>query len=245
MKLIRTLLLATALAASLTGAHAALFNRGGGMIYDDVQNITWLQDWNYNKTLFTASGGTQGFQGGFMTWTQANNWAENLVFGGYDDWRLPSTLQPDPTCAQSETPAGFGTQNFGQNCRGSELGHLFYIDLGGRAPETVLDPTGDTPLQIANVALFKNFFLDYYWSGTSYAPDTRQAWRFAYQGGSQVQGEKKLGFTAVAVRDGDVGAPGSVPEAPTLALVLVALGALAARSRASGRPARKRESPSL
>ena len=30
--------------------HAALWDRGGGLIYDDVFDITWLQDANYAKT---------------------------------------------------------------------------------------------------------------------------------------------------------------------------------------------------
>ena len=34
-------------------AQAALIDRGGGMIYDDVQNITWLQNWNYAATELT------------------------------------------------------------------------------------------------------------------------------------------------------------------------------------------------
>ena len=28
-------------------SSAALYNRGNGLIYDDVLNITWLQDSNY------------------------------------------------------------------------------------------------------------------------------------------------------------------------------------------------------
>lgn len=32
------------------GAQAALWDRGNGMIYDDVLNVTWLQDANYAKT---------------------------------------------------------------------------------------------------------------------------------------------------------------------------------------------------
>ena len=36
---------------------------------------------------------------GPMTWSAANAWAENLVFAGYDDWRLPTTIQfDDPSC---------------------------------------------------------------------------------------------------------------------------------------------------
>jgi hypothetical protein len=61
---------------ALTGAaQAALFDRGGGMIYDDVSNITWLKNWNVN---------------GRMTFTEADTWANTLDYGGGTDWRLPT-----------------------------------------------------------------------------------------------------------------------------------------------------------
>ena len=33
-----------------SSSHAALYDRGNGLIYDDVLNITWLQDANYAQT---------------------------------------------------------------------------------------------------------------------------------------------------------------------------------------------------
>ena len=83
-----------AIAMAAGQAQAALENRGGGMIYDTVNNITWLADMNYAKT--------SGFDSdGLMTWTDAKAWAENLSFGGFDDWRLP-TLNPfDTSCSSS------------------------------------------------------------------------------------------------------------------------------------------------
>lgn len=43
---------------SLAGAaQAALHDRGGGLIYDDAQNITWLQDANYAKTSYELGRG--------------------------------------------------------------------------------------------------------------------------------------------------------------------------------------------
>jgi hypothetical protein len=75
------LAVAGALAMVSQGTQADLFDRGGGMIYDDDLNITWLQDWNVN---------------GLMLWDEANSWAEGLTFGGYSDWRLP--VAADPWC---------------------------------------------------------------------------------------------------------------------------------------------------
>ena len=54
---------------------AELLDRGGGLIYDDVLDITWLQDANY--------------AGGTMTWDEAIHYAESLVWAGFEDWHLP------------------------------------------------------------------------------------------------------------------------------------------------------------
>ena len=71
-----------------TLSHAALFDHGGGLIYDDILDVTWLQDANYAKT--------NGYDtDGVMTWVEANTWASNLIYFDsvrnvtYDDWRLP------------------------------------------------------------------------------------------------------------------------------------------------------------
>lgn len=82
-------------------AHAALIDRGGGMIYSTDLNITWLQDANYART--------SGYDAdGIMTWNGAMAWASNLYYGGYDDWRLPTHLTVDT----------------------SELRHLTNVELG-------------------------------------------------------------------------------------------------------------------
>ena len=135
-----------------------LIDRGGGMIYDPDRNLTWLQDWNTN---------------GLMNWTTANNWANNLVHGGFSDWRLPTTLQPDPTCSIQS-----GGVSYGYNCTGSELGHMFNEHLGGNAFESVINQTNDTAEEIANLALFTNVQSIVYWSGTVCAPNPSFAWDF-------------------------------------------------------------------
>ena len=75
-------ILLAALLGTQSGAHAALIDRGNGLIYDSSRNITWLQDANLAKT--------SGFDDdGRMTWDEAMNWASALDFSGYSDWRLP------------------------------------------------------------------------------------------------------------------------------------------------------------
>jgi len=76
-----SLLLALVIAEN---SEAALYDRGTGMIYDDVLKITWLQNANYALTSGYDSDGK-------MTWGEAMNWADQLNYGGYTDWRLPNT----------------------------------------------------------------------------------------------------------------------------------------------------------
>ncbi len=200
-------------------AQAALFDRGGDMIYDSSQNITWLADWNYAKT--------SGFDAdGLMTWTAANNWANNLNYGGYSDWRLPTVAQPDTTCSASFTPpGGFPTQYLGSGCLGAEMGHLVTLDLGGKPGLGLLDPAGKTALEKANLALLKNVQIWDYWSGTSYLPQPISAWHFFTTSNQQSYGGKIISSYALAVRTGDVSA---VPEPQAWAMWLLGFGVLIA-----------------
>ena len=209
MKLSKSWAAAAAMVALTGAAQAALLNRGGGMIYDTTRNITWLSNMNTN---------------GLMTWGAAGTWANNLVHGGFDDWRLPTLNPSDTSCHAIFDPGGgFPLQYFGFNCTGGELSGLFVTDLGNKANESVLNQAGDTPEQIANLALFSNVQSSVYWSGTEYAPDPSLAWTFGTIDGFQGRiGAKSRVLYAVAVRPGDVVAP--VPEPQTLALVLLALG---------------------
>jgi hypothetical protein len=73
---------------SVQAIAAELYNRGNGLIYDAELDITWLQDANYAQT--------SGYDDdGQMSWEDANTWAAGLVYGGYDDWRLPTQRQLD------------------------------------------------------------------------------------------------------------------------------------------------------
>jgi hypothetical protein len=52
-------------------ANAALVDNGGGLIYDDVLDVTWAQpDARRN-------------------WDEVNTWASGLTLGGVSGWRLP------------------------------------------------------------------------------------------------------------------------------------------------------------
>jgi hypothetical protein len=202
----RTILAAMSLSIGLlsgTGANAALVGvLGGQAINDSDLNVTWLADANYANTSGYAVNG-------LMTWTQAQSWitslnAENGGVGhlGYHDWRLPATLQPDASCGIQYNPVGpYGTQSWGLNCTGSDMGHLFYNELGGVAGSSI------TATHNANYSLFSNLQSSIYWSGTEYAPNTTLAYNFSFNSGNQdLIGNKTYSFYALAVRPGQVAA---------------------------------------
>ncbi len=199
------------------------------LVYDDDLNITWLGDANFGA----GSPFDDGFSttDGRMTWASANSWAASLTVGGFTDWRLPTTLQPDPSCTVQT--AGTPPQGSGFNCTGSEMGHLFYTELGGTAGAPLTGPlsSGDPD---PDLALFINIQRLVYWSGTEFAPNTDFAWSFDFLVGGQGGNVKvNSGLVAWAVRPGDVSAP--VPVPGTLLLLGSGLAGLVGFGRKKGR----------
>ena len=232
MTKLKTWAAAAAMLALSGAAQSALINRGGGMIYDTTANITWLADTNYAYTSGYAASGLDPYSvggagviwtDGRMGWAAAKNWADNLVYGGFSDWRLPTLNASDTTCSHNfDAGAGFGLQYYGYNCTGGELSRLFVTYLGNKENESVLDQAGDTAEQIANFALFSNLDNDLYWSGTELAPNSGTVWYFGADNGAQSGYPKSEAMYALAVRPGDVAA--TVPEPQTLALAMMAMG---------------------
>lgn len=218
-------LLALALLASVavTGtAHASLVDRGNGMLYDNVLNITWLQDANY--------AGTSGYAGavnnGKMEWNTAVTWAANLVYGGFSDWRLASNTPVNGSSFNTGYSEN-GTTDFGYNITSSnsELAYMYnvnlglkdYVDTAGNYQPTFgIHGNGSNNGQ-ANIGLVNNLQALVYWSGTEYSPGSGGAWYFdtsaGYQAGYKNGDELGASFYAWAVRPGDVAAvpvPGAV-----------------------------------
>ena len=238
MKTTQTLFAALILGTSLftaTSAQAALVPALNGQVVNDTDlNITWLANANLAATnSFGLSYGVNygndayGYPSviynyGAMTWGGAQKWigAMNAAnYLGYHDWRLPTTLQPDASCGTQ-----FGGDSYGYNCTGSEMGHLFYSELGAVAGSSILT-THNT-----NLALFQNVQSYYYWSGTEYAPDTTSAWLFNPGNGGQGAGYKGNPLFALAVRPGQVAAA-AVPEPGTTWLLGLGLLGLAGVAR--------------
>ena len=180
------LLIVALILLPLTGsAFAALTNKGGGLIYDSDLDITWLQNANYAGTTMSPEGAIQ--------------WAEDLVYQGYDNWRLPSALNQDGSGPDSTYPFMQGPFIVDD----SEMGHLYYIDLGN-------------PLHgpLINTGPFINV-QDYYWYAENGDPPYENLqWMFFFDTGYQLLPGLWGGPAyAWAVRDGDsipIPAPGAI-----------------------------------
>ena len=156
-------------------AQAAFIDRGGGMIYDDVLDITWLQDANYAMT--------SGFDtDGLMDWDMAETWASTLSVGGHNNWRLPTH---DPSNPRPVIPT-----------LDNEIGSLWSQLNGGSdiTGATDISPFQNLPLQTGGS--------EWYWTGLE--NDISTAWRISMNCACWDFQAKDAEFYAWAVRTGDV-----------------------------------------
>jgi hypothetical protein len=211
-------LLALALldSATVTGtAQASLFDRGNGLIYDNATNITWAKDANLFQTqaagnanlvadIIAANNGVihdipNSFDNGIYTltstdftassgtldWWGAQAWIGYLnkaSYDGYNNWALPT--------------ASLNISGFGFNQTGSQMGELFYNELGGVAFSSI------STTHNVNYNLFTNVQISPYWSDSN-SPDG--AWSFFFGTGYEFPFNYKNGqYYAWAVRPGDV-----------------------------------------
>jgi hypothetical protein len=225
---------AAAALLATTGAHATLIDRGGGLIYDDLLNVTWLQDANY-------AGSTGVAPNGLMNWNEARGWAANLSYADsargttWDDWRLP-TAAPINGSNWQLAPTTDGSTDWSYNITSSEheLSHLFHVslkNLSGFLPNGTPRPgVSGVDYGMVNTGPFTNLFNDIYWYGTDspFNPGTHAVSFLGYSGGDLGNALVGSRFHAIALRDGDVGA---VPEPASWALVLVGLAAIGGLAR--------------
>jgi hypothetical protein len=205
--------LAAALAVAGLGAagsaSATLLDRGPDMVFDDVLNITWVRDASLCATLNNCVNRNDTFVTGGMSWNDANTWAANLVFGGFDDWRLPYAsvaAGAGPTLVVYTCNGSGGVDEVA--CRDNEMGYMFYYNLDGNLFD---DKTGN---QTAVGGQMLTGIQPVYWSGTEFV--SGGAWDFFFDDGSQISGVADFQLAAWAVRPGDVAA---APEPASLLLI--------------------------
>ena len=192
------LFLSTSVNAALIGRLAA--TEGGTdyqAYYDDVANLTWLQDANASVGSAYDSGVFPNVAGR-MTWANANAWAADLTVNDVGGWRLPDTMLNDPTCS--------GGSSTGTDCTGSEMGNLFFNVFGLHAGFPLSQADGQD-----NLNLFSNISINDYWSATQTESTSSRAYTFivyeGYQGTSDISNTTSADYArGWAVHSGDVSA---------------------------------------
>ncbi len=204
---------------------ATLFDRGGGLIYDDVLKITWLKNANYAATELTdsrvaeiiatvssISGHTLNTfdfiksgvsYNGQMTWWGAMAWVQTLEYGGYGDWRLPFTDETKANLNYHQlgwagpNNEGYHNYYYGYNMVNSEMGHLYYETLGnlGYIATDGTQPQSDWGL--LNKGFFNNLQKYDYWSGIELSSDPlkQNAWAFGFEYGIQQAVYKDVNYS--------------------------------------------------
>ena len=205
---------ALALTVGLLGAggatQAALVDAGNGLVNDTVLDITWVAD-------ASLSGG--------QSWGDLVDWAENLVYAGYDDWRLASmsVAAGTPTGATDSIIACQTDTEV--NCRDNELGYMYTYYLPGNYGD---NKTGDQTVGDVTLTGIQNV----YWSGTEFASGPDFAWGFDPVNGFQFDDDKGFQDYGWAVRPGQVAA---APLPGTALLMALGFGAMALLRRARRR----------
>jgi hypothetical protein len=180
------------------GAQVGLIDRGNGLIYDTVLDITWIQAGNFCGTNPTDPGciAAGADANGAMTWSEAVFWANNLVYAGYDNWRLP-TLGPigaafdyagsnnattDNGWAKTTTGAADGGWRDGAGDPVYEMGHMYYVDLANLGSCTPNDASPGSCSEQASWGSNNTSFIDALTGDTvsfctSSPPTTGPGWR--------------------------------------------------------------------
>ncbi|MEY3787220.1 MAG: hypothetical protein RLZ75_1427 [Pseudomonadota bacterium] len=201
----------------LTTSQATLYDRGYGMIYDDVLNLTWAKDANlfqtqasrnanlvcdvinfnggvindtpniYDKGIYTLTNADFNTNTGTMSWWGAQAWVNYLTLGGVTGWSLPST------------PVKTTVKATGYEILDSQMGDLYYNVLGGVKNSSIVATHNE------NYNLFVNIQSYVYWSSSELDENPGNVWHFhTYEGLQDAYAVKYMQFYAWAVHKGDV-----------------------------------------
>jgi hypothetical protein len=217
--------------------QAALFDRGNGMVYDTISNITIASDANLFRTqaagnanlvsdiiaansggiydtpnlfdngVYTLTASDFNASSGQMDWWGAQGWIGYLNKTNYDGYSNWSLPITDPLAAVS-----------------GQMVELFYSELGGAAGFSIVTRhTNNT-----NYNLFTNIKSDAYWYGTEYLPYPSWALDFFTSTVTESGNPKSNQLYALAVHPGDVSA---VPIPAAIWLFTSGLGLFAFNHR--------------
>jgi len=214
-KVLIALVAGLALVCMMTGpARASLTTIGTATYGDSNYNLIWDNDNNGNSVVWLD------YSNQSIGWSDQNAWAAALnttitsyninpgftVDWGSSAWRLPSTVDGKYSYGVNGNTSG------GYNITTSEMGHLYYTELGNPG---YLDTSGNNQSEygLTNTGDFEHLIADWYWSGTEYAEDPSSAWGFGMSYGVQANYFKDYPHYGLAVRSGQVSAvpvPGAI-----------------------------------
>jgi hypothetical protein len=169
----------------------------GQTVYDSMLNLTWLANANLAATqTFGVSGINRD---GSMSWDAAQRWiaAMNAArYLGSARWSLPETTLPDNGCSQNPKTAAFG-----YGCTASQMGHLYYEELGGVKGSTIEITHG------AAYTKFTNFQPYLYWSATLWTRVPNSAFSFSFGNGFQGTNVFANDMYVIPITPGKLGNP--------------------------------------
>jgi hypothetical protein len=168
--------------------------------YDTALNITWLADW---------SAGSQ------LSRSQAIGWVAGLNEYGVIGWRLPVLLdtgQPGCDFSYSGTDCGWNVQTESGGTVYSEMAYLWYVELGNRGFADTSGNYQPPGWGLTNTGPFLSMQPSWYWANDPNRPSVFDPDFFAVGDGSQQYNyHGDCCAYAVAVRNGDVPEPASLP----------------------------------
>jgi hypothetical protein len=239
-KLFRVFLICGLFFCGVFRGHATLVTIGTATLEGQEYNLIWDDDNNGNSLVwldFTNAGNCYGNYFDGINWIDQMAWANEIeatlsynINPAYSltwnegSWRLPNTVE-GPYILGSDD--GYdGTTTGGYNITSSELGHLFYVELGNIGYyDTNGNYSGDGIWGLQNTGEFANLVSYVYWAGVEHFDDpnnpvySNMAWVFNMSNGSQFPDAKGTRNYSIAVRSGNVTSMAPVPVPATIILL--------------------------
>ena len=193
------------LKASLTEIGTAHFEGSDyRLVHDDDLHLTWL---DYSNLIAEASQNT---------WQNQVNWADSLNNPGIltytfnsgvnldwssSQWRLPTAQNAPFAFGYEGDPDNDGNYSYsaGYNLANSELGHLFYEELGNQSYYQT-SGASNSNWGLENTSLFNELKPGNYFTQTQFTGFSNLAWAFDLSTGEQNIEYKGSSLYGIAVR---------------------------------------------